>query len=135
MGGLNPDLRRRMAKEQRGLCFYCQLRMFDDQTWEHLVPRANGGSNKLSNLRICHSKCNSVVGNLPIDDKLWLRELSLDHGSDAFFRAASALSAAYGRIPVLVRPKGRRRPKNPARSQRPVETRRCVLEIMRHLAA
>jgi hypothetical protein len=135
MGGMSPELRRRMAKDQRGLCFYCQIRMNEDQTWEHLVSRASGGSNKVSNLRVAHSKCNSLVGCLPIDEKIWLRNLALDHGSDAFFRAASALAVAYGRLPVLVRPKGRRRPKNPSRSQRKVETRRFVLEIMRALAA
>jgi hypothetical protein len=132
---MNPRLRKKMAKDQRGLCFYCRIRMGDDQTWEHLVSRASGGSNKVSNLRVAHSKCNSLVGCLPIDDKLWLRDLSAAHGSDAFFRAATALATAYGRIPVLMRPKGRRRPKNPSPSQRPVETRRYVLEIIRELAA
>ena len=135
MGGMNPDLRRRMAKDQRGLCFYCLIRMNDDQTWEHLVSRAAGGSNKVSNLRVTHAKCNSLVGCLPVDDKLWLRNLSLEHGSDAFFRAATSLAAVHGRIPVLMRPKGRRRPKNASPSQKGLETRRCVLEIMRDLAA
>ena len=135
MGGMNPGLRKRIAKEQRNLCFYCQIRMNEDQTWEHLVSRAVGGSNKLSNLRVAHAKCNSLVGSLPIDDKLWLRDLSMAHGSDAFFRAAMALATAHGKIPVLVRPKGRRRPKNASPAQRPAEARRLLVDIMTQLEA
>lgn len=84
--------KRAMAKEQRNLCFYCQIRMHhDDMTWEHLVSRSHGGSDKLSNLRICHSECNVLIGNLPVSLKLALHDVGVRLGSDAFFLTTAEL--------------------------------------------
>lgn len=75
-------------------------------TWEHLVAKAHRGSDKISNLRVAHQKCNSLVGHLRVDVKLALHDLGRLHGSDAFFRAAMTLSrlapgalAMSGKIP------------------------------------
>ena len=113
MGALTPALRVRTAKEQRGRCFYCGLRMGDDLTWEHLVARTDGGTNRISNMRVCHAKCNSLVGTLPYMEKIWLADFSERHGSDAFFLAADVLLAAYGKRRNLagVGFKPQRRPK------------------------
>lgn len=88
---LTDALRRRLAKEQRGLCFYCALRLHDDMTWEHLVARAHGGRNRLSNLKVSHARCNSLVGVLDIDRKFALHEVGRLLGSDAFFLLAARL--------------------------------------------
>ena len=110
---LTDELRRRQAKEQRGRCFYCHLQLRDDMTWEHLVPRAHGGDNRMANMRVAHRKCNSeCVGSLPISWKLALHDVGRDYGSDAFFLSASVAQslAASGKLPSMVKA---RRPKRP----------------------
>lgn len=106
---LTDALRKRQAKAQRGLCFYCHLRLHDDRTWEHLVARHHGGNNKLSNLRVSHGRCNSAVGVLPVALKWALSEIGEIYGSDAFFLLVEKLKREanfYDRaIPVVRRPK------------------------------
>ena len=113
MGALTPALRVRTAKEQGGRCFYCGLRMEDDLTWEHLVARADGGTDRISNMRVTHAKCNSLVGTLPYMEKMWLAAFSARYGSDAFFLAADVLLIAHGKRRNLagVGFKPQRRPK------------------------
>jgi hypothetical protein len=111
MGILTDRKRINQARAQWNRCFYCALRLHaDDQTWEHLVARAHGGSNRISNLRVAHGACNSLVGTLPLAVKLALSEIGHRYGSDAFFLIAGALKPlANGRAyPGL-----RRRPKPP----------------------
>lgn len=84
--------KRSLAKEQRGLCFYCQLRMHaDDMTWEHLVSRSHGGTDKISNMRIAHGECNVMIGNLPVSLKMMLHDVGVRLGSDAFFLTTAEL--------------------------------------------
>lgn len=92
---MTPNDRRkaRQAKDQRNRCWYCHLPLREDMTWEHLVAQAHGGSDKISNLRICHAKCNSLVGTLPYQLKLGLHEIGRDLGSDAFFLLAQRLKS------------------------------------------
>jgi hypothetical protein len=108
MGHLTDRKRINQAQAQRNRCFYCSLRLRGDETWEHLVARAHGGSNRISNLRVTHAACNSLVGTLPVSVKLALSEIGQRYGSDAFFLIATALKPlANGRAyPGL-----RRRPK------------------------
>jgi len=109
---LTDELRRRQAKDQRGLCFYCHLRMHEDMTWEHMVARHHGGDNRLSNLRVAHSVCNSLVGVHDVRMKHALSDVGALYGSDAFFLLADRLKAdanPHGRHRVVVK-----RPKKPS---------------------
>lgn len=109
---LTDALRRKVAKDQRGRCFYCHLRMHDDMTWEHLVARHHGGGNRMANLRVAHGKCNSIVGVHDVHLKFALAEIGDLYGSDAFFLLAERLKAdanPNGRRRVVVK-----RPKKPA---------------------
>lgn len=109
---LTDDLRRRMAKEQRGLCFYCAMRLHDDMTWEHLVARAHRGKDKLSNVVVSHSICNSLVGVLPVAAKWALHDIGHSLGSDAFFIVAARLKP-YANIAGTSPMSVQRRPKRP----------------------
>ena len=81
--------KRQAAKLQNGKCFYCTLRLpLDDMTWEHLVPRAHGGSSKWSNLRVAHQACNVLVADAHVSLKLRLHDIAQEWGSDAFFVTA-----------------------------------------------
>lgn len=55
-------------------CFYCNSRLGDDQTREHLVAAANGGSDRLDNLVLAHHACNVKAGELSLVDKIKLRD-------------------------------------------------------------
>lgn len=122
---LTDTLRRKMAKDQRGLCFYCHLHLRDDMTWEHLVPKSHRGNDKISNLRVAHQTCNAkCVGSLPIAWKWALHDIGRMHGSDAFFLLASRAQdmARKGTLPTLVRA---RRPKRP-----PLRVHRKNIEML-----
>ncbi|HZQ01377.1 MAG TPA: HNH endonuclease [Reyranella sp.] len=55
-------------------CFYCGRRLGDDQSREHLVPAAHGGSDRLDNLALAHHACNVKAGELGLVDKIKLRD-------------------------------------------------------------
>ncbi len=87
--GRSHEKKKAMAKRQNGRCFYCTLRLpHSDMTWEHLVARAHGGSNKSNNLRVAHQKCNGLVADIPVQIKLRLHDIGQAYGSDAFFLTA-----------------------------------------------
>lgn len=52
------------------LCFFCALAMGDDATVEHLVARAHGGPNHVSNLFLAHGACNQKAGHLSAPEKI-----------------------------------------------------------------
>lgn len=64
------SLRKRMFTRQAGLCALCGSPMFatiEDQslrfalaTFDHIHPKADGGSHDESNLRMTHAACNSI---------------------------------------------------------------------------
>lgn len=72
-------------------CFFCGLAMFelsdgrpetplcDDCTLEHLVGRAKGGPDHEDNLVLAHERCNKEADNLPLMEKIKIREANL-HG-------------------------------------------------------
>lgn len=62
-----------LARDGDG-CFYCGRRLRDDQSREHLLARANGGSDRLENLVLAHHACNVKAGELPLIDKIKLRD-------------------------------------------------------------
>jgi len=51
-------------------CFYCGLPLEDDISLEHLISLSSGGKNTISNMVLCHEKCNQEVKNLPISKKV-----------------------------------------------------------------
>lgn len=83
--GLKGTQREPGGKHRHGLierdgrgCFYCLEPMEDgDVSVEHLVSRHKGGPNHMDNLALAHTKCNARVGNLPLVQKLKVREAVL----------------------------------------------------------
>lgn len=67
-------VRKRMYKEQKGLCWICGERMAISKsqagkaayaTFDHIVPKADGGTGERGNLRLAHRKCNALRGTVP----------------------------------------------------------------------
>lgn len=54
-------------------CWFCGHAMGDDCTIEHLVPKSAGGRNMLANYALAHRRCNNDVGNMPLTEKIELR--------------------------------------------------------------
>lgn len=50
----------RIAERDRWQCHVCEQGYVHGQTWEvdHDKPLAKGGTHLVSNLRLCHSRCN-----------------------------------------------------------------------------
>lgn len=68
-------LRKRMWKKQKGLCWICGEPMAISRsqagkdryaTFDHLVPKAEGGTNAQANLHLAHKKCNALRGTIPL---------------------------------------------------------------------
>lgn len=56
-------------------CFYCGDVMNDgEETIEHLLAVAHGGTDAMENLVLAHSGCNQQADKLPLIDKIKLRE-------------------------------------------------------------
>lgn len=60
-------------------CFYCGHPLGDDLTIEHVLARAFGGRNHLANLVLAHHACNQRAENLPIAEKVRLRDKLRGH--------------------------------------------------------
>ncbi|CAJ0719441.1 hypothetical protein LMG6871_02867 [Ralstonia edaphis] len=68
-----------LLRRDGSACFYCgKDTTEDDRSLEHLVPRAHGGPNHLSNLVLAHRKCNTDAGHLSVMEKI-RRRLPPDH--------------------------------------------------------
>ena len=79
IGGTTARKRRikqRLFDAQRGLCFYCRVEMRMDgpspttgrigpreATFDHIKPKAMGGTSALSNLVLCCCRCNNERGH------------------------------------------------------------------------
>lgn len=58
---------------QRGKCYWCGEQMIlrgdstgaDYATWEHLIPRSQGGNGLEENTVLAHRRCNQERGTLP----------------------------------------------------------------------
>lgn len=55
-------------------CFYCGRKLGQDQSREHLVAAANGGTDRLDNLALAHHACNVKAGELSLIEKIKLRD-------------------------------------------------------------
>lgn len=73
-----------MARPKR--CWYCGDPLnpkpghHDSRTTEHLVAKANGGTDHRANVRLACNRCNSFVGSWPLEDKLKFRVLIRERG-------------------------------------------------------
>lgn len=48
-------------------CWLCNKSIVDEEpTIDHIVPRALGGTHKLTNLRLAHQRCNKARGHGPV---------------------------------------------------------------------
>jgi 5-methylcytosine-specific restriction endonuclease McrA len=43
-------------------------------TLEHLIAQSRGGPSTLDNLVLCHPRCNNLLGDRPLADKIKMRE-------------------------------------------------------------
>lgn len=66
---------RAILKRDGDICFYrFKATSNDDRSIEHLVARAHGGPNHLSNMVLAHRHCNANAGHLSAMEKIRLRE-------------------------------------------------------------
>lgn len=63
-----------LLRRDGGNCFYCREPLGDDITVEHLVCRAHGGPNHISNLVLAHGQCNHAAGHLSAAEKVAIRD-------------------------------------------------------------
>lgn len=52
-----------LYKLQNGKCIYCNKKLNNNYTKEHLIPKSFGGTNKIGNLCLVHKECNHKRGN------------------------------------------------------------------------
>lgn len=69
-GITNPErrdvLRKKLLQQQSCLCLYCGTAIdFESVELDHIVARAGGGSNRVSNLAAVCRRCNAEKGKLP----------------------------------------------------------------------
>lgn len=82
--GSDPFARRQLRvvlfEEQGGLCCWCGHKMTiaakgsmrqDYATFEHITPKADGGTDDRSNLKLAHRKCNHARGQAMVLGKPW----------------------------------------------------------------
>ena len=71
----NGEITREKLIERDGYgCWFCGKLMGDDCTIEHLVPKSQGGRNSLANYALAHRKCNNDAADMPLVQKLAMRE-------------------------------------------------------------
>lgn len=70
------SVKARTIRERDGdACFYCgQSIATEDESMEHLLASAHGGTNHISNLVLAHKKCNVEGGHMTIIMKVKKRE-------------------------------------------------------------
>lgn len=60
----------KLLERDGDLCFYCNEKLGQDITVEHLIPLTAGGKNELSNMVLAHYKCNNEQGTKTIVEKV-----------------------------------------------------------------
>jgi len=66
-------IRARLLARDGGDCWFCGTPMGDDCTVEHLIPKADGGRNSMSNYALAHQRCNNLAADKPLVAKMSLR--------------------------------------------------------------
>lgn len=77
-----PTVRATLLKRDGDLCWLCGLRMNFEMhhndpmaaTIEHLVPSSARGGNRAGNLVLVHQVCNVLLDDLPIVEKIKMRD-------------------------------------------------------------
>ncbi len=79
--GTNPSQKKRASRlkslrvRDGNDCFYCGLELgTEDITLEHLLSEKDGGSKRPANLALAHKKCNELAADLPVVEKVALRD-------------------------------------------------------------
>lgn len=68
-------LKAALATRDGSECFYCgRLMAENEMTIEHLVSHHKGGPDHMDNLALAHEACNKEADNLPLVEKIKLRE-------------------------------------------------------------
>lgn len=69
--GITPDDARLLDVIQGGRCFYCGEPVGAKATFDHVVPRAYGGTDDPGNIVLAHRRCNQLKGDrLPTPDEI-----------------------------------------------------------------
>jgi len=91
------EIREYLLDKYKRTCIYCNSKNVPLEV-EHIIPKSQGGSNKISNLAIACRKCNIKKGNQKpenfIKDKEKLKKL-LDKAKSSFKDAAALNSTKY----------------------------------------
>jgi hypothetical protein len=67
--------RRAIIKRDGEECWFCgQHVTADNSSVEHLVPRSQGGPDTLANFVLAHPACNQAAGDMPLGDKIAMRD-------------------------------------------------------------
>jgi hypothetical protein len=71
-----------VIRRDGAICFFCLGAFSDDDpaTIEHVVPRAHGGPNHMSNYVVAHLSCNRDAGILSASEKYKIREGAIMKG-------------------------------------------------------
>jgi len=72
--GLKQKRRDALAERDGHDCWFCGKALGDDRTIEHLVPKSKGGPDKLANYALAHEACNRAAADMPLVEKIALRE-------------------------------------------------------------
>lgn len=68
---------RKLLHRDGDRCFYCNRKLNDDMTVEHLLSRSKGGREHLDNLVLSHFECNREASNRSIMEKIKMREIKM----------------------------------------------------------
>ena len=66
--------RARLLDRDGNGCWFCGEPMDDDCTIEHLVPKSKGGRDALANYALAHRQCNADAADMPLVEKIAMRE-------------------------------------------------------------
>lgn len=70
----NEKLRRKLRERDGDQCWFCGRVLGGDCTLEHLMPKSKGGPNAADNYALAHKACNHAAADLPLVQKIALRE-------------------------------------------------------------
>ncbi len=70
----NRRTRNKLLERDGDCCFYCGQFLNGERSLEHLVNISDGGNNHLGNLVLTHERCNHAVGDLPLVEKIKVRD-------------------------------------------------------------
>lgn len=79
MAQVNPNTTAKLHKRQGGKCYYCKVETFlaktkaakrwkmQAATFDHIIPKGQGGGNSIHNGVCACRRCNSVRGQIPFE--------------------------------------------------------------------